>query len=209
MKLCRPVSSLGWCLALMLCICSIAGCVTEAPGFSNSQYEPGQVLIMGHVVTVLTGERARKFEPAVRDIELLAQPAGRRYRVSIDGDTQRLATFLPPGRYELTRVKIHEGPFLSIAQVSSSFSVQAGPPVFVGTWRFGLDSPRYGRRVAVSIVSDEEARQKAEKEIQETNPDRGGAPPVTVIPEPAEMEARLYEVAPYPRISRYFRRHYW
>ena len=31
----------------------------------------------------------------------------------------------------------------------------------------------------------------------------------TVLPDPTEMQARLYEVMPYPRVPRYFRRHWW
>lgn len=196
-------------LVLMLFLSNLQGCVTDAPTVSSPQDERGQVLLVGRVVTVLTGDRARKFEPAVRDIELLENNTGTRYRVSIEEPHKPFMVFVPPGRYEITRVKIHEGPFLSMAQLASSFSVEEGRPVFVGVWRFGVESPRYGRMVVVSIVPDDEARQQAERELHEMYPALATAAAVTVMPEPAEMEARLYEVAPYPRISRYFRRHYW
>jgi hypothetical protein len=31
----------------------------------------------------------------------------------------------------------------------------------------------------------------------------------TTLPNPPEIQARLYEVMPYPRVPRYFRRHWW
>ncbi|MGC3974324.1 MAG: hypothetical protein QM771_08100 [Nitrospira sp.] len=183
--------------------------MTDAPTLIGPQDEGRNVLLIGQVVTVLTGDRARKFEPAVRDIELTDQNAGTRYRVQVDEANKPFAVFVPPGRYEITRVKIHEGPFLSMAHLASSFSVEEGAPVFVGTWRFGVDSPRYGRMVVVSMVLDDEARQQAEQELRETYPVLASSPMVTVLPAPSELQARLYEVAPYPRISRYFRRHNW
>ena len=72
-----------------------------------------------------------------------------------------------------------------------------------------MESPRYGRMVFVSLVLEDQGRLEAENEIRDKYPALISAPMVTVLPLPAEMQSRLYEVAPYPRISRYFRRHYW
>jgi hypothetical protein len=188
---------------------SIEGCITDASTVTSQPDDNRNILLLGQVVTVLTGERGRKFEPAVNEIELIEQTAGIRYRIPVDGQDNRFAVFLPPGRYEMTRVKIHEGPFLSIAALASSFPVEDGPPIFVGTWRFGVESPRYGRMVSVSMVLDEQGRQQAENEIRDRYPAFASAPIVRILPQPAEMQSRLYEVAPYPRISRYFRRHNW
>ena len=188
---------------------SIDGCITDASTVTSPPDDSRNILLLGQVVTVLTGERGRKFEPAVKEIELIEQSTGTRYRIPVGGMDNRFAVFLPPGRYEMTRVKIHEGPFLSIAVLASSFPVEDGPPIFVGTWRFGVESPRYGRMVSVSRVLDEQGRQQAENEIRDRYPAFPSGPIVTVLPQPAEMQSRLYEVAPYPRISRYFRRHNW
>lgn len=158
---------------------------------------------------MLTGERARKFEPVVDEIELMEPTAGQRWNILVGEANKQFAVFIPPGQYEMTRVKIHEGPFLSIANLASSFSVPDGPPVFVGTWRFGVESSRYGRLVFLSMVQEEDAQQQAEEQVRASYPTLASAPLATVLPEPADMEARLYEVAPYPRIQRYFRRHNW
>lgn len=209
MKSCPQKSAWRSRLALMVVLCGLPGCVTDASTLDASQDEVRKVLLLGQVVTVLTGDRARKFEPAVREIELIEQNTGTRYRVQVEGTNTPFAVFVPPGRYEMTRVKIHEGPFLSIAHLTASWLVEEGAPIFVGTWRFGVDSPRYGRMVVVSMVLDDEVRQQAEQALHEAYPAWASAPMVTVLPQPAELQTRLYEVAPYPRISRYFRRHYW
>lgn len=193
----------------MCFLLSMNGCVTEASSLLSPSDESRKVLLIGQVVTVLTGDRARKFAPAVKEVELIEQTGGARYRIAVDGSNTQFAVFIPPGRYEMTRVKIHEGPFLSIADLGSSFSIEEGPAKFVGTWRFGVESPRYGRMVFVSMVLDDQGRQEAENEIRDKYPALVSDPLVTVLPQPAEMQSRLYEVAPYPRISRYFRRHYW
>ena len=193
----------------MCFILSMNGCGNEASTLVSPSDESRKVLVIGQVVTVLTGERARKFLPAVKEVELIEQTGGARYRIPVDGSNTQFAVFIPPGRYQMTRVKIHEGPFLSIADLGSSFSIEEGPAIFVGTWRFGVESPRYGRMVFVSLVLEDQGRLEAENEIRDKYPALISAPMVTVLPLPAEMQSRLYEVAPYPRISRYFRRHYW
>lgn len=209
MKSCSASSGWAlWVVSLVACF-GLQGCVTDAPTSISPHDETRKVLILGQVVTVLTGERARKFEPVVDEIELMEPASGHRYNIPVGEANKQFAVFLPPGQYEMTRVKIHEGPFLSIANLTSSFSVPEGPPVFVGTWRFGVESPRYGRLVFLSMVQEEDARQQAEEQVQANYPALAAASLATVLPEPAEIETRLYEVAPYPRIPRYFRRHNW
>jgi hypothetical protein len=63
--------------------------------------------------------------------------------------------------------------------------------------------------VVISMVIDEEDRDKAEQAIRQNYPAHEAQPVVTVVPEPAESEGRLYEVMSYPRVPRYFQRHQW
>ncbi|MBS0170777.1 MAG: hypothetical protein JSR62_10530 [Nitrospira sp.] len=209
MTLCSARSPWGLGVAAMFLLVSMQGCVTEATSLRSPQDDGPKVLLVGKVVTLLTGERGRKFAPAVTEIELAEQDAGTRYRIPVDGAHEQFAVFLPPGRYEIIRVKIHEGPFLSMAVLDSSFVVEDVPIMFVGTWRFGVESPKYGRMLFVSMTLDDKGRQQVETDIRETYPGLLSTSMVTAIPVPAELQSRLYEVAPYPRISRYFRRHYW
>jgi len=98
---------------------------------------------------------------------------------------------------------------MSMAQLSASFTLEQGAITYLGTWRFGVDSPRYGRMVVLSMVVDEGDRGQAEQIVKEKYSAYETHEVVTVLPDPAQSEARLYEVMPYPRYPRYFQRHYW
>lgn len=194
-----------WVGALVLIL---NGCVTELPATVES-VDGSATLVVGRVTTVLTGERKRIYEPVLRTFELENQQTHERYRVDVQSDDERFTLSLPPGKYVLNRIQVSEGPFMSMAQLSTSFALEQGAITYLGTWRFGVDSPRYGRMVVLSMVADEKDRDQAEKIIKEKYPSHEIHPIVTVVPDPAESEARLYEVLPYPRYPRYFQRHYW
>lgn len=202
----KSLCALG--MASFLWLTGLSGCVPEVLTVDEPE-DTRMVLVVGQAVTVITGDRARRFGPEVRQIELMQRHTGKRYSVTVNADDKAFAFFLPAGEYEITRVQISEGPFLSIAQLSSFFFLGDGAVVFVGTWRFGVDSPRYGRMVLVSMIPEDDARQQAERKIREQYSALAGESPATVIPVPAETEARLYEVLPYPRYPKYFQRHLW
>jgi hypothetical protein len=143
----------------------------------------------------------------MRFLELEDKNSQQRFQVDIGSPDQRFAIDLPSGNYRLNRVQISEGPFMSMADLNMTFSVEAGVITHVGTWRFGVDSPRYGRNVIVSIVPEEEVM--ARTFLNEQYPTFNENSMVERLPQPSQTEARLYEVMPYPRISRYFRRHWW
>jgi hypothetical protein len=63
--------------------------------------------------------------------------------------------------------------------------------------------------VLLSMVLEDEARHRAERKIREDYPSLASEPMTAALPLPAETETRLYEVMPYPRYPRYFRRHIW
>jgi hypothetical protein len=186
----------------------LTGCVTELPAIVESA-DGATTFVVGRVTTLLTGERKRIYEPALRTFELENQQTHERFRVDVQSDDKQFTLSLPPGKYALNRIQISEGPFMSMAQLSASFDVEQGAITYLGTWRLGVDSPRYGRMVVLSMVIDEEDKAQAEQSIKEKYPTYEIQPVVTVVPDPAESEARLYEVMPYPRILRYFQRHNW
>ena len=186
----------------------LQACATDIPA------APGQGVVqpnvaVGRVVAVLTGERSRKFEPAIRSFELQNRQTKERIRVEIESDNEPFILALAPGDYELIRVQINEGPFLSIAQLASKFSISQDPITYLGTWRFGVDSPKYGRMVSVSMVSDEDDRAQMLGTLAQGDPSLDVNVVTTALPDPTELKARLFEVMPYPRVPRYFRRHWW
>ncbi len=209
MKCCSSKSFLTLTIMWKLYCLSLAGCITEAQTVLSPKEESSKVLLIERIIVTLTGERARRFEPTMREVELIEQTSGARYRLTIEGNDQLFTVFLPPGHYEIVRAQISEGPFLSIAQLESSFSLLEDHPLFVGTWRFGVDSPRYGRMVLVSMALDGESLRQAEETMRKEYPTLASKVITPMLPIPKETQTRLYEVAPYPRISRYFRRHYW
>ena len=184
----------------------MSSCVTELPSLVDQDQVAGS-LVVGRVITVLTGERSRRYLPQMRFLELEDKDSQQRFQVDIESPDQRFAVDLPAGNYRLIRGQVCEGPFMSMTDLDMTFSVEADVIMHVGVWRFGVDSPRYGRNVIVSMVSEERAMVRIF--LNEQYPTFNDASMVERLPQPLQAEARLYEVMPYPRISRYFRRHWW
>lgn len=173
---------------------------------------PDQVtdsLVVGRTVTGLLGERARRYLPKMQFFELEHQESHKRFQVMIESPDQHFAISVPHGTYQLTRVQISEGPFRSMADLPMTFSVGVGAVTYVGAWQFGVDSPRYGRMVAVSVTVDQAEAAKAHDFFDGQYPTFKDRSMVEMLPQPTQMHVRLYEVTPYPRYSRYFRRHWW
>jgi hypothetical protein len=59
------------------------------------------------------------------------------------------------------------------------------------------------------MINDEKDRTEALDTLATKNPSFDVRTVATVMPEPPEVQTRLYEVMPYPRVPRYFRRHWW
>jgi hypothetical protein len=186
----------------------LQGCLNEMPAVPEEGIVQSNVAV-GRVVTVLTGERRRIYEPAVRSFEIQNAKTKERFTIEIQSDDERFILPLPLGDYELIRVQINEGPFLSMAELASTFSVGQEPVTYLGTWRFGVDSPKYGRMVSVSIVNDEKDRAEALHTLGLSDPSLNMNAVAPALPAPSEVQTRLYEVMPYPRVPRYFRRHWW
>ena len=193
---------------LVTVVAGLWGCVTQLPVLIDPQ-DVTEGLVIGRVVADLTGDRSRRFSPAVRFVEIEDQASHKRFQVEINSPDRYFAAHLPSGQYRLTRVQISEGPFMSMADVSITFPVDATVITYVGTWRFGVDSPRYGRMIVVSVVADQAGTVQAQDFLDGRYPKLKGSAMVEILPQPTEIKARLYEVMPYPRYPRYFRRHWW
>jgi hypothetical protein len=195
-------------LSVVIIILTVWACATTLPSLVDST-QVRDSLVVGHVLTALTGDRSRRYLPQMRFLELEEQDSHKRFQVEIESPDQHFVIDLPHGTYRLTRVQISEGPFLSMAELSMAFTVDASAVAYVGTWRFGVDSPRYGRMVVASVNADQAARAEMWELLIDRYPDFQGCPIVERLPQPSQAEARLYEVMPYPRYPRYFRRHWW
>jgi hypothetical protein len=195
----------GWLSIGALCL-TLSGCATELPVMVVTTDHSG-TLAIGRVVTNITGEMQRIYAPEVRSIEVINMENQERFRVDVQSGDEYFSLALPPGTYELGRVQISEGPFLSMAQLSASFVLKPSVMNFLGTWHFGVDSPKSERQVVVSMTHGEQDQERARQFFKDTYPTLHAR--YSVVLEPSHEEARLYEVMPYPRIPGYFRRHWW
>jgi len=204
-KLLRQQRWLGSIGGLLL---TLSGCVTELPVAVGPSDLSG-TLVVGRVVTVITGESQRMYVPELRSFEVINTESQQRFKVDVQSKDKYFSLSLPAGQYELIRVQISEGPFLSMAQLSANFVLKPDVPTFLGTWRFGVGSPKYGRQIVVSMIPDEQDQKRAQQFVKNTYPTFNTRSLVMLIPEPSHEEARLFEVMPYPRYPNYFRRHWW
>jgi hypothetical protein len=195
-------------MLLVVLTLSASGCATELPAMVQQDQVAGN-LVVGRAITVLTGERSRRYAPQLRFFELESVDSSQRYQIEIKSADQPFAIDLPPGRYRLARIQISEGPFMSMADAAMMFSVASESITHVGAWRFGIESPQYGRMLVVSTSADQEERARVRGFLNEDYSDIKEHSIVESLPQPHQMEARLYEVMPYPRYSKYFRRHWW
>ncbi len=82
--------------------------VTELPSLVDQDQVAGG-LVVGRVITVLTGERSRRHVPQMRFLELEDKDSRQRFQVDIESPDQRFAIDLPSGKYRLLAHIIHDG----------------------------------------------------------------------------------------------------
>lgn len=186
----------------MICV----GCVPDVAWQTHLPMESGW-LVIGRAIAVITGQTSRAHGPEVRSLELENRRTLERITVELKSEDRMFSLLLPAGDYRLNRVQISEGPFLSIADMNATFSVGVAVVTHVGTWRFGIEPPRYGRKVALSIVMEEESLSQIKSLLSTEHPEGQDWQIVSIMPDPPTAETRLYEVMPYPRYPRYFQRH--
>ncbi|MEY4705894.1 MAG: hypothetical protein RL042_2099 [Nitrospirota bacterium] len=184
------------------------GCAADMPPVVDLT-QVKDPLVFGRVVAVITGETSRMYKPEVRFFDVEDQQSHARFNVEIKSEDRHFAISLPAGDYRINRVQISEGPFMSMAQLSAEFSVERDEVTYLGTWRFGVGSPGYGRMVALSMVMDPDERSQADTFLSKQYSTLHGVSVTATLPKPSTVETRLYEVMPYPRYPRYFQRHVW
>lgn len=185
----------------------MTSCVTDLPAYVED-YDASSPIVFGRIVSEVNGKTTRIYPPRIRFFELSNRQTGERFKILIEADDLTFSFQVAAGNYELSRVQIGEGPFMSMADYAVGFEVGQGR-VYVGTWRFRIDVPRYGRLMTFSVVWEEEDRQAAERKIFPETVDSRNVAVMEVPLSPSQAEARLYEVMPYPLYPRYFRRHWW
>jgi hypothetical protein len=190
-------------LSALLLLCAVTGCVTTLPVRPESVSSDGAIVV-GRAVTVLLGPTTRWFIPELRFFEVVNTVTNARIRVDVNSDDAWFVLPLPAGQYELSRIQISEGAFMGVAGLNPQFQVSEGGVTYVGTWRFGVESPQYDRSVLLSAVTE---RDPSIRDALAPYPVLVDRPIVTHLLTPPTIETRLYEVPPYPRVW-FFRRHH-
>lgn len=188
----------------LLLLAGLLGCVTRMSAIPERALDQGTAVAIGRVVTVLTGPTTRWYAPELRFFEIVNSTTGRRIRVDVQSNDAWFVLPLPPGEYELSRIQISEGAFLSMAGLAPRFQVNESEMAYIGTWRFGVESPQYDRTVLLSVVAEDQA---AVHQALASYPELNGRSVSTGLLKPSTVETRLYEVPPYPRFW-WFRRHH-
>jgi hypothetical protein len=189
--------AVGVPLAGLLMSCAIN--LTPFPDTIRS----GSSVMLGRVMTLLTGPTTRWYTPELRFFEVMNVSTHERFRVDVHSGDTWFVLQVPPGEYELSRLQISEGAFLGTAGLEPRFTIAEGQVTYVGTWRLGIESPQYDRSVLLSAI---EEPQTAVNEALARYPTLHGRPVMTDLPKPSTVETRIYEVPPYPRFK-WFRRH--
>jgi len=191
-------------IVTLLGLVGLFGCVTSMSAIPERVPAEDKAVAIGRVVTVLTGPTTRWYTPQLRFFEVVNSTTGERIRVDVQSDDAWFVLPLPAGEYELSRIQISEGAFLGMAGLEPRFQVNAGEVTYVGSWRFGVESPQYNRTVLLSAVAEDQA---AVRQALARYPELNGRPVSTELLEPSTVETRLFEVPPYPRFW-WFRRHH-
>jgi hypothetical protein len=190
-------------LSALLLLCAVTGCVTTLPVRPESVSSDGAIVV-GRAVTVLLGPTTRWFIPELRFFEVVNTVTNARIRVDVNSDDAWFVLPLPAGQYELSHIQISEGAFMGVAGLNPQFQVSEDGVTYVGTWRFGVESPQYDRSVLLSAVTE---RDPSIRDALAPYPVLVDRPIVTHLLTPPTIETRLYEVPPYPRVW-FFRRHH-
>ncbi len=178
------------------------GCVLQLGAYPAQENLKGP-LVFGHIHMWQEKPSGRIFLPELASLEFITNDGQKRYRLDIQAASSYFFLPLDPGYYHVTRVFIQEGGFRSSAAISLAFEVPDQGVVYLGAWRFQIDSPNFTREVEVRISAEPV---QALVELRVRYPSLSRNVVVSNLAEPSLLRSRLYEITPYPRF-RWFNRH--
>jgi len=163
---------------------------------------PAHEWVFGSIHVKTIGINPRGYTTQVRFIALTNTQTHERYRMQVNSELDVIFLKLPAGEYSVDRVQFNEGPFLGEAHVDFHFHVSPGKTTYLGDWQFELETPRTIRQVRVYLSKGNPTVIKKVSDIMASK-----QPPIeTVVPKPDSFVARVYSVAPYPKIKYFYRR---
>lgn len=176
------------------------GCVGVAK--KDWRWEKGEEpTAFGLIKVRTTGSYSRGYQTQLRFFHLLNRGTGERLRVDVQSAAIAFFLILAPGDYEVVRVQFNEGPMMMEAHVSLQFQVRPNGTTYLGTWHFDVDTPRTQRMLRTEIFYEEPNW----GEILMMHRAFNRTTMEVFLPKLGSEEIRLYTVAPYPKISYYYR----
>ena len=176
------------------------GCYSLPPDSANPF--PIHEWVFGSIQVKTTGINPRGYATQVRFIALTNTQTHERYRMQVNSEFDVIFLKLPVGEYSVDRVQFNEGPFLGEAHIHFHFHVSPGKTTYLGNWQFELETPRTIRQVRIYLSEGDPTVIKEVADIMALE-----QPPIeTVVPKPDSFVARVYSVAPYPKIKYFYRR---
>jgi len=148
-----------------------------------------------------TGSYSRGYPTQLRFFHLLNLGTGERLRVDVQSATKAFILTLAPGDYEVIRVQFNEGPMMMESHISLQFQVRPNGTTYLGTWQFDVDTPRTQRMLRTEIFHEQTNWEEIPMMHRAPNPKTMEV----FLPKLESEEIRLFIVAPYPKISYYYR----
>ncbi len=146
--------------------------------------------------------RLHQAEALVQFFDMKNTKTGEWTRVHMSGRANRFVTWLSPGGYELVRLQIGEGPFLSETYMNMRFDVHPEKTNYLGIWRIRIDAPKTVRMVQVDVLADAPDWDL----MMSLHPELGEKPLVASLAQPVTIQNRLFAVAPLQPRAKYFYR---
>lgn len=171
-------------------------------GAQNVTGERGdQSLVFGGIALETIGPNPRQFPARLRFFDVINVSTQERTRVMVGAEAQTFSVFLLPGHYEVIRLQFNEGPFRAESSVTMRFHIAANQLTYLGTWQLKVDTPRTQRMVRMEVPQ----KNPNWEEVFEGDPTLKGKFVVNSFPELTTRQARMYVVAPYPKVPYFYR----
>ena len=187
---------------LFVCLLLTACATSETKELRGTNQDTSVVVAFIQVEPTEPFFRMHQAEALVQFFDVKNTKTGEWTRVHMSGKAKRFVTWLPPGGYELVRLQIGEGPFLSETYMNMSFDVHAEKTNYLGIWRLRIDAPKTVRMVQVDVLADAPDWDL----MVSLDPELGENPLLTSLAQPVTNRNRLFAVAPLQPRAKYFYR---
>ncbi|MDH5427201.1 MAG: hypothetical protein OEZ57_09410 [Nitrospirota bacterium] len=178
--------------------------MTSCVGVAQKDWQRGkgeESTAFGLIKVRTTGSYSRGYQTQLRFFHLLNLGTGERFRVGVQSAAKVFILDLAPGDYEVIRVQFNEGPMMMESHISLQFQVRPNKTTYLGIWQFDVDSPRTQRMLRAEIFD----KQPNWEEIPMMHRVPNQNSMEVFLPKLESEEIRLFTVAPYPKISYYYR----